>query len=235
LGRVNPRCRPRQDSRKTTVFCRAISALFAIVLAGCATCEPQPNLGLYKKELIAWRQSGRYEACFARAVRPALKTLRAEIAARRPGDRIAVVLDIDETALSNWSYLANVGFDVNAATFRAWTAKHNDPALAPTLTLFREARAAGVPVFFITGRKETLRDFTIRQLHAAGYSGWAGLFLEPVAYAEPSVVPYKSGVRKKLTDEGWRIVVNMGDQWSDLKGGYAEHTFKLPNPYYFIP
>jgi hypothetical protein len=27
----------------------------------------------------------------------------------------------------------------------------------------------------------------------------------------------------------------MGDQLSDLEGGYAERTFKLPNPFYWIP
>jgi hypothetical protein len=30
-------------------------------------------------------------------------------------------------------------------------------------------------------------------------------------------------------------VLNMGDQLSDLEGGYAERTFKLPNPFYWIP
>ena len=31
------------------------------------------------------------------------------------------------------------------------------------------------------------------------------------------------------------FVVNLGDQRSDLEGGYAERTFKLPNPVYFLP
>jgi hypothetical protein len=30
-------------------------------------------------------------------------------------------------------------------------------------------------------------------------------------------------------------VANFGDQYSDLKGGYADRTFKLPNPNYFLP
>jgi hypothetical protein len=36
-------------------------------------------------------------------------------------------------------------------------------------------------------------------------------------------------------DEGYTILLSMGDQRSDLEGGYAERTFKLPNPYYWIP
>ena len=34
---------------------------------------------------------------------------------------------------------------------------------------------------------------------------------------------------------GLLIVVNMGDQDSDLAGGYAERTFKLPDPFYYVP
>ncbi len=205
-----------------------------LLLAGCVTCDPGPNLGLYKEKLIAWHDSGDYARCFEQAGRRGLEILRREIRHRRPGDRLAVVLDIDETALSNWGYLRRVGFDVNAGTFFTWTRRHNDPALEPTRTLFWEARRAGVPVFFITGRREPLRAFTFRQLRAAGYDGWAGLYLAPKDYDEPSIIPFKSGVRRRLEAEGWRIVLNMGDQWSDLRGGYAENTVKLPNPFYFI-
>jgi len=31
------------------------------------------------------------------------------------------------------------------------------------------------------------------------------------------------------------IIVNAGDQESDLAGGYAERAYKLPNPFYYIP
>lgn len=34
---------------------------------------------------------------------------------------------------------------------------------------------------------------------------------------------------------GFRIIVNVGDQESDLAGGHAERAFKLPNPFYIIP
>jgi hypothetical protein len=29
---------------------------------------------------------------------------------------------------------------------------------------------------------------------------------------------------------GYRIIANNGSPWSDLDGGYADATFKLPNP-----
>ena len=40
---------------------------------------------------------------------------------------------------------------------------------------------------------------------------------------------------KQLTEQGYTILLSIGDQQSDLDGGYAERTFKLPNPVYFLP
>ena len=44
---------------------------------------------------------------------------------------------------------------------------------------------------------------------------------------------FKAPERRKLTEEGYTILLSIGDQQSDLSGGYAERTFKLPNPVYF--
>ena len=40
---------------------------------------------------------------------------------------------------------------------------------------------------------------------------------------------------KEVAEQGYTIILSMGDQNSDLLGGYAEKTFKLPNPVYFLP
>jgi len=50
-----------------------------------------------------------------------------------------------------------------------------------------------------------------------------------------SAVEFKAPERRKLTEQGFNIVISIGDQESDLAGGYAERTFKLPNPVYFLP
>lgn len=42
-------------------------------------------------------------------------------------------------------------------------------------------------------------------------------------------------MRRSLARRGYRAVVDVGDQWSDLRGGGALRTFKLPNPMYTIP
>jgi predicted secreted acid phosphatase len=46
---------------------------------------------------------------------------------------------------------------------------------------------------------------------------------------------YKSGTRAYIESQGYKIVADFGDQFSDLEGGYAEKTFKMPNPNYYLP
>lgn len=74
-----------------------------------------------------------------------------------------------------------------------------------------------------------------KNLRSAGYNNWGGLFLKPMDYKEPSIIPFKSGTRQAIEAKGYTIVATIGDQFSDLKGGFAEKGFKLPNPYYYLP
>jgi hypothetical protein len=92
-------------------------------------------------------------------------------------------------------------------------------------------------VFFVTGRHEgqMLRDATIKNLKAAGYDGWTGLVLRPATAGNMTIAVYKSGERAKIAAQGYTIIVNAGDQQTDLEGGYSERAYKLPNPFYFLP
>jgi HAD superfamily, subfamily IIIB (Acid phosphatase) len=50
-----------------------------------------------------------------------------------------------------------------------------------------------------------------------------------------SVAEFKSSARRRIADQGYRIILNVGDQLSDLSGEPAsELSVKLPNPLYFI-
>ena len=73
-----------------------------------------------------------------------------------------------------------------------------------------------------------------RVLRAAGYE-WTAVLLKPDDLVTKSAVEFKATERKKLVDQGYTVIVNVGDQMSDLEGGHAERTYKLPNPFYFIP
>jgi hypothetical protein len=166
------------------------------------------------------------------------------------GKKPAVVLDIDETSLSNWSNIKanNFGFikggpcfeEPNLACgFDDWILKASAPAIPPALNFFNAIIAKDVAVFFITGRRHSQRQATLWNLDRAGFQGWAGLSTRPED-DHGSIVPFKSGERKKIEnskriENGYTIIANVGDQQSDLDGGAAECGFKLPNPFYFIP
>jgi HAD superfamily, subfamily IIIB (Acid phosphatase) len=55
------------------------------------------------------------------------------------------------------------------------------------------------------------------------------------ANASCATIPYKSGTRAYIESQGYDIVADFGDQFSDLLGGYADKTFKMPNPNYYLP
>ena len=106
-------------------------------------------------------------------------------------------------------------------------------AIAPTLALAQHARELGVAVFFITGRPSRLLEATERNLREQGYE-WTGLSLTPTGVSFKSRADFKTSERRKITEQGYTILLNLGDQESDLKGAYAERIFKLPNPVYVV-
>jgi predicted secreted acid phosphatase len=146
--------------------------------------------------------------------------------------KLALVLDIDETSLSNYTQLEANNFSNAPAALASAAILGGSPAIAPTLALYRAARGAGISVFAITGRPTLVEPQTRQDLGNAGYTDLAGVFFKP---SSDAVIPFKSGERAAIEQQGYRIVANVGDQESDLAGGHADRSFKLPNPFYFIP
>jgi acid phosphatase len=226
--------------RTGLVFCLLTTA----AIAGCAQAGSSAavaNLFDAQRQVERYIVSGQYEADFARVAREA----QAYVERRAPAvTRPAIVLDIDETSLSNWpAYKANgwarvlgggCNLEQGPCGIRAWQELAQSRALAPTLALVTRAKALGVAVFFISGRPAALREATERNLREQGYV-WDGVIVLPEGASFVSAVDFKAPERKKIAERGFTILLSMGDQDSDLKGGYAERTFKLPNPVYFLP
>jgi len=225
-------------------------ALAQEVSPSCVPAQLPPltvgiNLGEYKTTLIDYHDSGRYQADLAKVDQEAGAYLTKRVA--QPGEKLAAVFDIDETSLSNWPVLkindfariASGGCDMNTGpcSFPEWLSKGQDEAIGPTLELYRLARSKGVAVFFITGRHEVrgAREATEANLRRVGYNDFAGLSMEAADMKVASAACYKTPARSKIEQQGYTIVLNVGDQQSDLAGGHAERTFKLPNPFYYIP
>ncbi|HLH31537.1 MAG TPA: HAD family acid phosphatase [Terriglobia bacterium] len=207
-----------------------------------ALSEPR-NLGDFKQELTAYKRSGAYDRDVAAALAKAQQYVE-----RRAGlvQKPAIVLDIDETSLSNWPQIAANDYGrftggpcdalpAGPCGQTAWQARGQDEPIVPTLTLYKVAKSKGVSVFFLTGRSETLRAATESNLRKVGYDGWSGVIMRPAGSSTPSAADYKVPERAKIAAQGYTIIANVGDQPSDLAGGYAERTFLVPNPFYRIP
>lgn len=205
------------------------STAFAPPPAAATLPAEPPNLSQLKQELKAYIDDGRYETGLAAAAAEAKSWI--EQRARRGDGRLAVVFDIDETILSNLPHMREMDFGYVPALWDRWVEMADATPIAPVVEVFRAARQNGVAVFFITGRKTTDADGTIRNLRQTGLGDYAELHLKP-ANSPGTTQAFKTETRRRISEQGYTIIANLGDQHSDLEGGYSERTFKLPNPFY---
>lgn len=222
-------CAGRQATPVTTI---PVNTGPAASGAHRADGAPIANLTEAKDQVVVFHESGEWERQINSIADEALLRLDDDLGTSR---RPAIVLDIDDTALSTFAVQRRLGFGWVPSLWDEWVASGVAPAHPGVLALYRYALERGVAVFFVTGRREHLREPTVRQLRAAGYGRWVQLYLKPDDYDQDSVVPYKSGARREIEEQGFDILLNVGDQWSDLEGGHARATFKLPNPMYYRP
>jgi acid phosphatase len=205
------------------------------------TAERIENVDLLKKELRAYHECTCKCGCYAhdldtQANRAVVFLRRSAAGQHRSGRKLAMILDIDETTLSNYQEMASSDFTFNKPAFDAWIDSAKPPAIPGTVRLFNEAKRLGVAVFFITGRAEDERAVTERNLRAAGIDGWQQLIMRPAEMKDKTATVYKSAERAKIVAAGYTMILSVGDQWSDLRGApEAEFNVKYPNPFYFLP
>jgi hypothetical protein len=163
-----------------------------------------------------------------------------------PGDpgRKAILLDVDDTSLNTYNYEIYSNFVYNPTTNGAFVNGAAFPAVPGMPQLVALAKSKGYDLFFLTGRPEAQRAGTKTNLANVGFPAVADdhLYLKDLtapwlASCAPTctTIQYKSLTRQHIESLGYDIVANFGDQYSDLTGGFADRTFKLPNPMYYLP
>ena len=172
-------------------------------------------------------------------------------AALATGKTPAIVLDTDDTMLMTYDReVAAMHFNFDPVQNNADVLNEVFPA-TPAMVAFENAAVAqGFHVIGITGRSAAQQAASIENVTKVGYTGFttANYFTKWAPGAQPSyitcaaasctTVEYKAGTRAYLETTaggGYDIALNVGDQWSDLQGGSADHTVKLPNPTYYLP
>jgi predicted secreted acid phosphatase len=201
----------------------------ALALAGCSTTiAPTPaatattepvNLTLRKRQVMAYVNSGDYAREIARIALEANKYLTKHAPRlQAAGKKVAVVFDIDETTLSNYPHIVAYDFGYTPLVWDSWVAEGRAPAIIPVQTVYDTAVQMKLDVFFITGRKESDRAGTERNLRDVGYEVWTGIHYKPADH-QGTARTFKAVVRRQLEVDGFVIIANLGDQMSDLEGG----------------
>lgn len=216
------------------VLCAGLALALALAFTvGPAWAVEPPNLYPHKLQLKAYIDSGGYAKDVAAVALSANKYLVKRIArGAKPGKKLAIVFDIDETTLTNLPHILANDYGYVPKIWDGWVAEGRAHAIIPVQTIYDAAVRGKIDVFFITGRKESDRPGTEKNLREVGYETWTRIYYKPVSDVTLTTTGFKTDTRRKLTQEGYVIIANIGDQNSDLVGGYAERTYKLPNPFY---
>jgi predicted secreted acid phosphatase len=226
---------PNIDTVKKTIY-----AYYGDTGDGTADKEKSPYISELKK--ITKQQKATLRKRYVQAI--------------RRHEKPALVFDTDDTTL--WTYdmeVAAMHFNFDPALQDVFVQGQKFPATPTMVSYVNSAEAMGFTVFGLTGRNDNQKAATIANLRKVGYSDqaftnahdrfftkWTGVgsSQQPsyikCATAKCTTIEYKSQTRRHIEkDLGYTIVANYGDQYSDLIGGYADHTVKLPNPTYYLP
>jgi predicted secreted acid phosphatase len=190
------------------------------------------NLSAVYQKLADYATRGEYAREISQVVAAAHSWVETRTASTKPNEKLAAVFDIDETLLSNVPNILECAFCSSSLQSQLFAKRHL-PAIPPVHDLYDFAKSKNVTVILLTGRSEAGRTATIADLTAAGIYGWGDLLLRPAGNTQPAAI-MKANARKGVEAKGYKIILSIGDQLSDLTGGFAERTYKLPNPFYFV-
>ncbi|MFI5760673.1 HAD family acid phosphatase [Streptomyces sp. NPDC051563] len=185
----------------------APTAAPAAAVAAVTASAPGGNAVFLGIDYATWQRD---VSAVLDAARPGIEQ---RIAASPAGEKPAIVLDIDNSSLE---------------TDFHWFWTFPTPAIAQVRDLTRYANDRGVAVFFVTARPGIVYSLTERNLKAVGYPV-SGLYVRDLPALFGEVSAYKTAKRAEIEARGYTIIANIGNNESDLVGGHAERTVKLPD------
>lgn len=239
------------NSRYLTITIIAGLSLFVLTLGGCSVAQQDTQWTLGGKLFTsAWIQrSAEYQALCIQAYNIATERVDALPAERKQGDRpYAIVTDIDETILDNTPnsvYQALRGKDYDEETWGKWCAQADADTLAGALSFFLHAANKGIEVFYVTNRRDNLREATLQNLQRYGFP------FADEGHLLTTHGPSDKEPRRLKIQEQYEIVLLIGDNLGDFHyffntkeesgrkqalgltaGEFGRHFIMLPNPNY---
>ena len=115
-----------------------------------------------------------------------------------------------------------------------WVHTGSAPAINQTLATYKMLLQRGFRIVFLTGRSHLVADITATNLKRVGYLQYSALITRSDSELNLTAAVFKTNRRAQLAQQGFNIVANFGDQWSDVVGDCSGFRVKLPNYIYLV-
>jgi len=200
----------------------------AAVLSACThhhAVENHDQLKLQNQAAlgVVWmQQSGEYQALAHQAFNTAKMAF--DHAKQAKGKKKAVVVDLDETMMDNSAYAGwqiKNGQGFSQETWTKWVNARETAAIPGAVEFANYVNNHGGTIFYVSNRLEKgEREGTIGDMKRLGFTGVSEKTL--LLKADKS---NKSARFKTITDQGYDIVLYVGDNLND----FGDTTYRKPN------
>jgi acid phosphatase len=138
---------------------------------------------------------------------------------------LAVVLDVDETVLDNSPFEAELimnGESYSSKSWNAWCNKASAEAVPGALKFCQNAKSNGVIVFYVTNRRNEIRESTRSNLQKLGFP-----LEENIDTILPRLESSDKGTRREIVSENYRILLLIGDNLGDFASGFTNASMDV--------
>ncbi len=211
------------QTQKTAIYRLVMTlSLIAFLIAGCRSGDPEQNgtarLSDQSTLSVLWYQhSAEARALCYQTYNLARLRLQSMLQEHPNPAALAVVLDVDETVLDNAPYQAR---RIQTGTlypegWPEWVGLAIAEAVPGSHSFLRYADSAGVNIFYVTNRHESLRESTLKNLQRAGF---------PQARTDHLLMKTDTSSkepRRQIIRSEYEIALLIGDNLNDFSDAFA--------------
>lgn len=205
------------------------SLLLAFVLISCKS-DDLINLRVAKDRVKDYYESGKYDeemdSIFSDA-KDQIKNIKIK-------NNSTVIFDVDDTALSNYEISKKLDFGYDYTIVQDWVMGAKLPAIKQTKDFYDFLKSKNIKRIFLTSRNFDEYVATYKNLIDKGYNDFDTLIVRSKSDKDLGSQNFKTKERENLTKAGYEIIATVGDQWTDLNGGFSGIKIKVPNYLYEI-
>lgn len=183
---------------------------------------------IYTKDIRDYINKGQYEKDLEVLVQQAKTYVSYELLTNKKNK--AVIIDIDETILSNLPYISQQVHLNDVEKLNRWQMTSQCVVIEPILSFYQWLLKQDLRIYFITARSLELKEATIENFKKLNIPYSQILFRDQAQWPIPK--EFKIAMRKNIVNNDYDIILNVGDQPTDFEGGYWKRALKVPNPFY---